>query len=164
MAGVPDPKLIKTVQSMTPATVAVAMQEAEGWRPEKGDELDGAVIGVKLAESSLNEGRWYPIVFLAQKDDAMEGGYRFVAWHASSAVSYNEVVGQQPERGDWLYVKSMGPKEGWEGPKGYKPPVLFAVAVIKEGGAPADPYAALKKMNAPAAPVDQSKFQDEAPF
>lgn len=109
---------------LKPSEIALLMAEAEGWKPEAGDEIDGTVLGVKIGTSTFGS---YPIVFVLGADEEP------VAVHCFHEVLGNEMRTQRPERGDSVYIKYLGPKEGWEGPKGYDPPQMYAVLVTKPG-------------------------------
>jgi hypothetical protein len=143
-------------KKLLPSEIALLQAEAEGWRPEKGEQIDGVVLGVKVGTSTFGE---YPIVFILTKDGNP------VAVHAFHTTLQNELISSRPERGDAIFVAYLGPKENWEGPKGYDPPEIYAVAVTKPDGKPADPWARFAPApTTPPSAAKDSEFSDPAPF
>lgn len=140
---------------LKPSEIALLMAEAEGWRPEKGDEIDGIVLGVKIGTSSFGS---YPIVFVLADEEP-------IAVHAFHTTLDNELRTQRPERGDAFYVKYLGPKADWEGPKGYKPPEIYAVLVTKPGAQLRSVWDAMPTEDlTPASKASSGQFNDEPPF
>lgn len=148
-------------QVLQPSAIAVLMAEATGWRPEKGDELEGVVLGVKIGTSTFGD---YPIVFILPDGDDSDP----IAVHGFHEVLSNELRGQRPEQGDRLFVKFLGPKEDWEGPKGYDPPMIYATHVTKPKDDKRSVWDGLsgRRTDGTAATgsASEGKFTDEPPF
>ena len=141
-------------KKLQPAGIAALMSEASGWRPEEGDEVEGVVLGVKMATSDFGT---YPIVFVLGNDDEP------VALHCFHTALQNEMTTQRPERGDDVYVKYLGPKSDYDSSKGYKAPELYSVLVTKLDDARSvwDTVPAPRSSSEPERP---NQFADEAPF
>lgn len=116
-----NPPAVITFDTLTPKDVAVLSAEAQGWRPEVADEIEGRVLDVTIGESKIIEGEKvritrYPIVFVL-RDGAREGEPA-VALHCFHAISQNKVISARPEFGDRIYCKYLGQSEGKDGRKG----------------------------------------------
>jgi hypothetical protein len=113
-------------EQMTPADVATAMADAKGWQPEKGDEIEGIVLGVKWGFSELKNDH-YPIVFVLKDDgDA-------AAVHGFQTVLNNELRQQRPLPGEPIYIKFLGPDEERAVKPGQSPVMRYAVVVTRDG-------------------------------
>jgi len=142
-------------KKLQPSGIAALMSEAPGWRPEKGDEIEGTVLGVKMTTSTFGT---YPIVFVIGSDDEP------VALHCFHTVLQNEMVTQRPERGDAIYVKYLGPKDDYSGPKGYSAPELYAVLVTKPGADARSVWDTVPAQRPSNEPTGPNQFTDEPPF
>jgi hypothetical protein len=145
---------------LKPSEIALLMAEASGWRPEKGDQLEGAVLGVKIGTSTFGD---YPIVFVLNDTDDEP-----VAIHAFHTTLSNELRGQRPEMGDKLFVAYLGPKENYEGPKGYDPPEIYAAVVTKPTADKRSVWDAMPGRREETPPENSGKasgtFNDDPPF
>jgi hypothetical protein len=146
-------------QRLQPSAIAVLMAEAAGWRPEKDDELEGVVLGVKIGTSTFGE---YPIVFVLPDGDDSDP----VAIHGFHEVLMNEIIGQRPEQGDRFFCKFLGPKEGWEGPKGYDPPMIYATLVTKPDSSQRSVYDGFRRRGEAdkGGSASAEQFADKPPF
>lgn len=147
-----------------PNQIAVALAEAEGWMPNEGDTIEGICLGIRVATNKLNNTP-YPIVILAVNDSEMSTGYKFVAIHCFASILRNEMISQRPEKGDLVYVADLGEKKNWTGAAGMNPPIVFAVAVTKPTGEPADVWSTFAAPTANAQAATAGTFKpDEPPF
>jgi hypothetical protein len=137
--------------------IAALIGEATGWRPEIGDEVEGQMLGIRVGTSSF--GGTYPILFVIDKESDEP-----VSLHAFHEVLRNEIVKQRPKPGETVYVKFLGEKPEWEGPKGYNAPMLYAFAVLSRDTSE-DVYAQLGMTpDADASEEKPSQFADAPPF
>jgi hypothetical protein len=146
--------IIHNGEKLLPSGIAMLMAEATGWRPEQGSEVEGTVLGVKIGSSSFGT---YPIVFVLPDDEDP------IALHCFHTVLENEMRSQRPERGDRLYVKYLGPKDDWKGPKGFSAPELYAVLVTKPGAEARSAWDQLPSQT-PAPDTASGQFNDEPNF
>jgi len=119
---------------LQPSQIAAMVADAQGWKPEDGDEIEGTVLAIKQGISDVkqtHEGR-YPIVFV------MRDSGEVVAVHCFQTVLYNEVVAARPKPGERIYIKRIGADPNKEVPKGQSPTIRFAVYVHRDSSA--DPW------------------------
>lgn len=122
------------VSDLTAQQVAQLTAQAPGWRPnKKGSILDGTVLAVKIGTSQFGQ---YPIVFVVMED-------KVTAVHGFHRVLMNELMSQRPDKGDRIYIETLG--EGEPINTGEDPPLLYAVNVTKPDGSTADPWAILDR-------------------
>lgn len=126
------------LSKMSPAQVAALMSDAEGWKPEIGDEVEGVVVGMKIGNSDFKAkaGRdpRYPILFVLTAE------LDCIAVHCFQAILENEVRTQRPMPGEEIFIKFIGPAENAK--KGQNPAMRYAIYVKRDMGS-SDPYAAL---------------------
>lgn len=124
----------KRFAAMSPAEVAAATAEAEGWQPKDGDELQGLVVAIKSGTSEYKEkaGRnpAYPIVFILPDDSA-----QVTSVHCFQTVLENEVRAQRPMPGENIYIKRLGSDPTKPVRKGESPVIRYAVYVDRAVGA-----------------------------
>lgn len=97
-------------------------QYPNAWIPiEEGDTLDGTVADITRAWSDArNKGTgdgWYPLYNVQTQEGSI------LAWHAFSAVSYNEAMEKQPLPGERITITYTGlgkAKPGQNAPKLFK--------------------------------------------
>lgn len=118
-------------KQLTPSQIAAMTADAQGWKPEDGDELEGTVLAIKQGYSDVKNAN-YPIVFV------MKDTGECIAIHCFQTVIENEVRQQRPLPGEVLYVKRIGATG--EARKGQSPTIKYAVHVQREG-AGSDPWA-----------------------
>jgi len=111
---------------MTPSQVAAMVADAQGWKPNDGDEIEGVVVNVKQAWSDVKNGN-YPIVFV------MRDSGECVAVHCFQTVLFNEMVNARPAPGERIYIKRIGADPDKEVKRGQSPTIRYAVAVLREG-------------------------------
>ena len=126
------------IAAMTPAEIAAATADAEGWQPEDGDELQGVVMAIKSGVSEFKEkaGRNpnYPIVFVMPEDSE-----KVISVHCFQTVLENEMRAQRPMPGESIYIKRLGANPDKPVKKGESPVIRYAVYVQREVGS-ADPW------------------------
>jgi hypothetical protein len=131
-----EPSHVKVIpyEGMAASEIALAMAEAEGWKPTPGDEIDGTLLGVKMGHSDYkaNAGKnpVYPILFI-RKDDGVT-----TSVHCFHAVLENEVRSARPLPGERIYIKYLG--STGEVKNGKNPPERYAVHVTRDNNA--DPW------------------------
>lgn len=147
-------------KQLGPAALALIISEAEGWRPEEGSELEGTVLGVKLAYSDVSESE-YPIVFVMPKDWDPDKG-EAIAVHGFGAVLKNELIGQRPELGDTIYIRRGGEREATR--KGWSGAINYAVLVTKPGVSGRSVWDAMGPAQPKLPTTKENQFNDDPPF
>lgn len=122
--------------ALTPAQIAALTAEAQGWKPEDGDEVQGTVLAIKSGYSDVKSAN-YPIVFILP-DNASEA----VAVHCFQTVLENEVRQYRPLPGERIYVKRIGATG--EAKKGQSPTIKYAVYVQRDN-ANSDPWSHMQQ-------------------
>jgi hypothetical protein len=111
---------------LAPSQIAAMVADAQGWKPEDGDEIEGTVLAVKQAWSDVKNSN-YPIVFI------MRDSGEVVGVHCFQTVLFNEMLSARPAPGERLYVKRIGVDESKDVKKGQSPTIRYAVYVQREG-------------------------------
>jgi hypothetical protein len=144
------PAIKRQGKTLKSSEIALLIQEAEGWKPEKGDEIQGTVLGAKL--SSGGDFGPYPILFVLQDDEP-------VAVHAFHTVLRNELVSQRPQSGEIIYIRYLGPDTKYDGPR--NAPEMYAVFVERPGEQSTAIWDALSSSEPTRNPAN---FEDQPPF
>jgi hypothetical protein len=123
------------ISNLSAAEIAAMIGDAEGWKPEDGDEVQGTVLAIRAGMSDKRVGRdpQYPIVFVVQNGDN-----KVVAVHCFQTILENEMRSIRPMPGEEIYIKRIG--EGKAKP-GQNAAIRYAVA--KVGAATDNPWATL---------------------
>jgi hypothetical protein len=100
---------------------ARAMQEAEPWTPEVGDEIVGKLIGIKKGTSDFGD---YPLIVL-------DLGAAFRSVHAFHRILRARLIEAAPKNGDEIAIRR---EPDLENKKGKEPVRDFTVTVNGEVG------------------------------
>lgn len=121
---------------LTPAQIAALTAEAQGWKPEDGDVVEGTVLAIKSGFSDVKNAN-YPIVFILP-----DGATEAVAVHCFQTVLENEMRQYRPLPGEHIYIKRIGATG--EAKKGQSPTIKYAVYVQRDT-ANSDPWSHMQQ-------------------
>lgn len=123
-------------EKITPEIAADLATLSDGWRPEIGDVIRGRVLSVKLAQSpdrvertptgsTIIPGSRYPLLIVLR--DGARVGDKAVAVHCFHSIPKNEVLSARPARGDRIYIRYLGVREGEQKDPNREPPKLYSI-------------------------------------
>lgn len=81
-------------------------RDAEGWRPDPGDKIQGVIIGIDVRDSEYQDDT-YPVLEI---EDENTGD--LIAVHGFHSVLKREIAQQKPEVGDRIGIKYFGKVQG----------------------------------------------------